>query len=95
MTTYSEALASTGENYYAVDFDAATTQVTMQNTTKAPLTFRWGGCFDGHIREITVNPKQTVYFSTVDAARGGLAMPTGGGITVIGNEGQAFEIDVT
>jgi hypothetical protein len=44
--------------------------------------------------ELTVLAFQTVFFTVQDAARGGLALPTGGGCTVTGTYAQSFAIEV-
>ena len=88
MTTYTGSLTSFNgaAQYFAVDFDAATTQVQLQNLSGAPLTFSW------FVQALTCLPFATIYFSTQDAARGGLTMPTGGGVVVTGTYPQSFSV---
>jgi hypothetical protein len=89
VTTYNGTLGWNGAaQYFAVDFDAPKTEVQLQNLSGAPLVFNW------FVQAMTCLPFATIYFSTQDAARGGLTMPTGGGVVVTGTYSQSFAIEV-
>jgi hypothetical protein len=95
VTVYNGTLGWNGAaQNFAVDFDAATTQVQLQNLSAAPLAFVWGPRIVACNNELTVLAFQTVFFTVQDAARGGSALPTGVSVFISGSYAQSFAIEV-